>query len=93
MYTLDVEVYVWYNDHFYILGNYLNTNKPYPQGEILVGGGNVVQGYYKKPELTEKDFTVIDGVNYFCTGDIGQFESDGSLRVIGESVLHLLLTV
>lgn len=63
-------------------GNYLNTNKPYPQGEILVGGGNVVQGYYKQPELTKKDFTTIDGLNYFCTGDIGQFESDGSLRVI-----------
>ncbi|XP_053404171.1 long-chain-fatty-acid--CoA ligase 4-like [Mercenaria mercenaria] len=63
-------------------GNYLNTNKPYPQGEILIGGGNVVQGYYKNKEKTEEDFTVIDGLQYFCTGDIGQVEKDGSLRVI-----------
>ncbi|KAL4219831.1 Long-chain-fatty-acid--CoA ligase 4 [Mactra antiquata] len=66
----------------WVEGNYLTTNKPFPQGEILVGGGNVVQGYYKNPEQTKKDFTVIDGINYFCTGDIGQFEADGSLRVI-----------
>lgn len=63
-------------------GNYLNTNKPFPQGEILIGGGNIVRGYYKNEEQTKKDFTKIDGINYFCTGDIGQFDADGSLRVI-----------
>lgn len=63
-------------------GNYLSTNKPYPQGEILIGGGNVVQGYYMMEEQTKKDFTEIDGIRYFCTGDVGQFEEDGTLRVI-----------
>ncbi|XP_052784060.1 long-chain-fatty-acid--CoA ligase 4-like isoform X1 [Mya arenaria] len=63
-------------------GNYTTGDKPYPRGEILVGGGNVVQGYYQNEEQTKADFIVIDGLNYFCTGDIGQFEHDGSLRVI-----------
>lgn len=66
-----------------ILGNYTNKDKPFPRGEILLGGGNVVQGYYKNPEKTKEDFITIDNINYFCTGDIGQFEADGSLRVIG----------
>ena len=65
-------------------GNYTNKDKPFPRGEILLGGGNVVQGYYKNPEQTKKDFITLDNINYFCTGDIGQFEADGSLRVIGK---------
>ena len=48
-----------------------------------MGGGNVVQGYYKNEAKTKEDFTVINGIQYFCTGDIGQFETDGCLRVIG----------
>lgn len=63
-------------------GNYTTKDKPFPRGEILVGGGNVVQGYYKNEAKTKEDFTVIDGLRYFCTGDIGQFETDGCLRVI-----------
>lgn len=49
----------------------------------MLGGGNVVQGYYKNPEQTKKDFITIDDLNYFCTGDIGVFEADGTLKVIG----------
>ncbi|CAG5133872.1 unnamed protein product, partial [Candidula unifasciata] len=63
-------------------GNYTVENKPYPQGEVLVGGNNVAVGYFKNPEKTAEDFIVLDGVRYFCTGDIGQFEEDGSLRII-----------
>ncbi|GAB1609001.1 long-chain-fatty-acid--CoA ligase 4-like, partial [Argonauta hians] len=63
-------------------GGYLARDKPNPRGEILVGGGNIAQGYYKYEEKTREDFTTIDGVNYFCTGDIGEFKTDGSLKVI-----------
>lgn len=66
------------------VGGYTNNDKPFPRGEILVGGGNVAQGYYKLEEQSKEDFITIDGINYFCTGDIGQFEEDGSLRVIGK---------
>ena len=48
-----------------------------------MGGGNIVQGYQKMPEKTKEDFTDIDGTWYFCSGDIGQMDPDGCLRVIG----------
>jgi long-chain acyl-CoA synthetase len=47
-------------------------------GEILLGGVGVVQGYYKQPEETAKSFQ--DG--YFYTGDGGYMDEEGELYVI-----------
>jgi long-chain acyl-CoA synthetase len=47
-------------------------------GEILVGGVGVMQGYYKKPDETRAAFTA-DG--FVPTGDIGSLDSDGYLTV------------
>ena len=63
-------------------GNYLITDKPYPRGEIHVGGDNVAIGYYKNKEKTEEDFYEEDGTRWFRTGDIGLFEDDGVLKII-----------
>ena len=71
-------------------GGYTTLDKPHPRGEILVGGGNIAMGYYKNEEKTKEDFIKIDGINYFCTGDIGEFETDGSLKVIGKP-MHIFL--
>lgn len=79
IHTLNL-AFIW----FIPTGNYTTKDKPFPRGEILIGGGNVVQGYYKNEAKTKEDFTVINGIQYFCTGDIGQFEDDGCLRVIGQ---------
>lgn len=66
----------------WIEGNYRSTDTPCPRGEILLGGGNIVQGYYKMEEKTKEDFIEIEGVRYFCTGDIGQVEEDGCVAII-----------
>ncbi|XP_070213308.1 fatty acid CoA ligase Acsl3-like isoform X2 [Littorina saxatilis] len=63
-------------------GGYLSSDHPYPRGEILIGGGNIAQGYYMLEQQTKEDFITIEGVRYFCSGDVGQFEQDGVLKVI-----------
>jgi len=42
------------------------------EGEILAKGPNIMMGYYNKPEATAKVTKEIDGVKWFCTGDIGK---------------------
>ncbi|KAI1893199.1 hypothetical protein AGOR_G00121240 [Albula goreensis] len=64
-------------------GGYHSTDKPNPRGEILIGGPNVTMGYYKNEARNREDFFVDqNGQRWFCTGDIGEFHSDGCLKII-----------
>ncbi len=57
------------------------------EGEILVRGDNVTQGYYKRPDLREKYF--IEG--WYRTGDVGEIDSEGYLRIKGRTK-NMILT-
>jgi long-chain acyl-CoA synthetase len=48
-------------------------------GEVLVRGGVVMKGYRNKPEHDKDTFTD-DG--FLMTGDIGEFDDDGFLKIV-----------
>ncbi len=51
-------------------------------GDIQVSGPNVFSGYWQMPEKTAEEFTA-DG--YFKTGDVGRFDENGYLSIVGRS--------
>jgi acyl-CoA synthetase (AMP-forming)/AMP-acid ligase II len=51
-------------------------------GEILLGGPQVMKGYFRDPEQTAKALTD-DG--FFRTGDLGRFDEDGRLHIAGRT--------
>ncbi|CAN5362168.1 malonyl-CoA synthase [soil metagenome] len=51
-------------------------------GEIQVKGPNIFKGYWRMPQKTAEEFTD-DG--FFKTGDVGKFDADGYLAIVGRS--------
>jgi len=56
------------------------TVKIAENGEVLVKGSNVMQGYYKDEKQTRE---AIDEDGFFHTNDKGSFDEDGMLKITG----------
>ena len=58
----------------------LNTGQelgPNEVGEIISRGPQLFQGYWNRPEETERAFIELDGHRFFRTGDMGYYDEEG----------------
>jgi amino acid adenylation domain-containing protein len=53
------------------------------EGELVIRGDNVMDGYWNLPERTADAFLTADGARWYRTGDLVVEETDGNLRYVG----------
>jgi long-chain acyl-CoA synthetase len=59
---------------------------PGAPGELLVGSGPMVEGYWNKPEETREAFVRLDGLLWYRTGDIVTIDHQGYLYFVDRTV-------
>ena len=59
---------------------YTSKSNP-PQGEVCIRGPSVTKGYYKRPDLND-DPAIFTPDGWMRTGDVGQWNADGTLSLI-----------
>jgi long-chain acyl-CoA synthetase len=70
----------------------LETRQPLPMGQqglVLIRGPQVMKGYYKNPEATQK---VLDANGWFDSGDLGWVTNQADLIITGRAKDTIVLT-
>ncbi|WP_306801494.1 AMP-binding protein [Streptomyces sp. T12] len=62
-----------------IMKDGVELQQPGAQGELWIGGDQVMRGYFDHPEETARLVVDLEGTPYFRTGDICSFAEDGNL--------------
>lgn len=66
-------------------GGYTTKDKPYPRGELLLGGSSITNGYFEMPEETAESYIEEDGKRWFLSGDIAAVDPvSGLTKIIGK---------
>lgn len=62
-----------------IMKDGLELQQPGAEGELWVGGDQVMRGYFDRPEETARLVVDLNGTRYFRTGDICSLDEDGAI--------------
>ena len=54
-------------------------------GELLIGGEQVMRGYFDQPEENRRVLEILDGVRYYRTGDVCCYDEQGNVIFQGRS--------
>jgi thioesterase domain-containing protein len=60
-------------------------------GEIYFAGEGISQGYLHRDDLTREKFVTIDGERFYRTGDVGRFDPEGNVEIVGRSDFQIKL--
>jgi len=60
-------------------------------GEVYFSGGGITKGYLNREDLTQEKFMMIDGQRFYRMGDLGRFDDDGNLELLGRADFQIKL--
>jgi len=66
-----------------IVDSALKFLPPGEEGQIVLSGAQLSEGYHRQPELTEERFPVIEGKRWYLTGDLGYQDVSGAFHHLG----------
>lgn len=60
-------------------------------GDIFVSGMGITKGYLHQAELTQENYIMVDHQRFYRTGDVGRFDANGNLEILGRSDFQIKL--
>jgi malonyl-CoA/methylmalonyl-CoA synthetase len=60
------------------------------EGELLIGGPTVFEGYHERPEANAASFVSVGGERFFKTGDSVSIDAQGRVRILGRTSVDIL---
>jgi malonyl-CoA/methylmalonyl-CoA synthetase len=67
-----------------------DEGNPAREGELLIGGPTVFEGYFERPEANAESFVEHGGERFFRTGDTVRIDDDDRLQILGRTSVDIL---